>query len=180
MSESREAGAKQPTGGFPRGNPPGDWEFRPSPRLRLLYMVYLLVLVWGGIFWWLIPMILAEKSPIALEITVIVLLSIVFAIVWIRRYWQSMTYRFTKDALTFERGVLFRKIAVIPYETITEVRVVQGPVSRLFGLSTLLILSGGLVGDKEGTGEIPVRGVIKSWEMRDRILGMSDRFSGIK
>lgn len=133
--------------------------FRPSPRLRLLYLVYLLIAVWGGVLWWLIPLALAGSPATNLAISLPVFLAILWVVLWIPRYWKSMEYRFGREAVTFTRGVWFSRTNRIACDGTTDVRVVRGPLSRLLGISEVRICSGTLPPGGKNTGELRVSGV---------------------
>jgi membrane protein YdbS with pleckstrin-like domain len=133
--------------------------FRPSRRLRLLYLVYLLGAVWGGVLWWLIPLALAGSPATNLAISLPFFLVILWVVLWIPRYWKSMEYRFGREAVTFTRGVWFSRTTVLDCNGTTSTRVVRGPLSRLVGISEVRIRSGMQPSGGKNTGELRVSGV---------------------
>jgi membrane protein YdbS with pleckstrin-like domain len=55
---------------------------------------------------------------------------ILFAIfvAWVRLYYVSMWYELRDDEMSWKRGVWFRRTGVVPYNRITNLDVIQGPV----------------------------------------------------
>ncbi len=118
---------------------------RPSKRLMTLYFLYLLIGILAGILPWYIPMVvfIPESAP---YLTALVLAIVVPVALWIPRYYDSLVYELREEELETKEGVWFRKISVIPYNRITNVDVVQGPLSRLLNIYTVKVQTAGYSG----------------------------------
>jgi hypothetical protein len=113
-----------------------DWH-RPSPRLwraRLAQLgaVGLVVLIAAGIGAFL------GAGPLAAlaAVLVVVALTGLMGVLLHRRY-LAWRYAEREDDLLVGRGVMFRRLTVVPYGRMQFVDVTAGPVDRLFGLATV-------------------------------------------
>lgn len=89
-----------------------------------------------------------------------------------RRYLESMECVLTSRALKFKKGVFVRIEKTIPLEKITDMGMVQGPIMRQFGLSTLTIETAG----QSGAGALlSMTGVIDAPGFRELVLEQRDR-----
>lgn len=145
-------------------------EVRPHRNLRSLYLTYLLIIVWAGVLPWLIPLSLIIPPVSVLALTVPILLLVVLLSWWTGAYYRSIVYRFSEEGIHWERGVLRRKEGTIPFSRITGIDIVQGPLSRLFGISALNIRTEGFPpATVSGTG-LKISGLSQPGVIRDHIL----------
>lgn len=157
-------------------------EVRPHPDLRLLYYSYLLIpaaILFGLI---IVPSVIASFLYLRFVQAVLVALflltpffSIVgFTALWIPRYCSSLSYLFTKDEIIAERGVWWKRKSVVPYNRITNIDVVQGPLSRRFGLGNVKVQTAGYSGTSGAgkIGELSILGVKNFEEIRNFITNL--------
>jgi membrane protein YdbS with pleckstrin-like domain len=79
---------------------------------------------------------------------------------------RRLEYTIGPDAVTVKRGILWRSTITIPFSKIASVRVLQGPVSRLFGIGHAIVHTAG-----KGFGSFaPLWGLENYKEIRDEIL----------
>ncbi len=71
------------------------------------------------------------------------LLVLVVALIHTRALLQRMGYRLVEDGIQFRTGVLWQRELMIPFSRIQHLARRQGPVERLWGLSSLLIYTAG-------------------------------------
>ncbi len=71
------------------------------------------------------------------------LLALVVALFHTRALMRRMGYRLTEDGIQFRTGVLWQRELMIPFSRIQHLARRQGPVERLWGLSSLLIYTAG-------------------------------------
>jgi membrane protein YdbS with pleckstrin-like domain len=144
-------------------------EFRPSARLKKLYFTYL--------FSAAVPMgaVLVAASSLAAEASAAMTLLLAalvaasaFVSYWIPRYCASMRYGLTGSEITWRRGVWFRTTGIVPYNRITNIDIVQGPVSRAFGIASLKIQTAGY--SARGGAEIRMDGIERFEELREAIM----------
>lgn len=134
-------------------------EVTPERNLRALYLVYLLIIVWGGILPWLVPLVFFIHPFHALAVTVPLLAIILLAVWWTRAYYRTIRYRFTRFEIAWERGVWFRQTGIVPYNRITNMDIMQGPLSRFFGLSQLKVQTAGYSAASASTAELKIDGL---------------------
>jgi len=161
-------------------------KFTPHPNLKKVYGVYLSLVA--------IPMLVATILPIpavyafAPEVwevawpclfipLAVVLIILGFVVYWIRRYYDSISFSLTGDEVMVERGVWWKMKHVVPYARVMSVDVIQGPISRHFGIGSVHVYTAGYTGPAGGTAGPGVRGaeacvwgVPNFVEIRDAII----------
>jgi membrane protein YdbS with pleckstrin-like domain len=151
--------------------PPG--EVRPHRNLRSLYLTYLLIIIWAGILPWLVPITFFTPPDLILIITIPLLLVVIFLIWWTGAYYRTILYRFSDTAISWERGVWWRQTGIVPYNRITTVDIIQGPLSRFFGISMLKIHIAGNLAGTESAAELKINGIIDAGALRESILNQT-------
>ncbi|RLE64741.1 MAG: hypothetical protein DRJ47_06980 [Thermoprotei archaeon] len=126
---------------------------RPSRYMKTLYFIYMTAAIILGYLSWAIPLtVYAWMSRWSfMELLLLVLYTplvalTVFTLYWINRYYNSIVYELTDDEIIVSKGVFWRVKSIVPYNRITNIDVVQGPLSRLFGIATLKIQTAGYGG----------------------------------
>jgi uncharacterized protein len=145
-------------------------ETPPGRNLRTLYTLYLLILVWGGILPWLIPLAFFSSPLLTLAVSLPLLLIIVGAVLWIGAYHRSISYRFTASGILWERGVWFHRSGMVPYRRIASVTITRGPLSRFLGISRLTVQTAGNDPDTAPAADFPIDGVTEPEMLRDFIM----------
>jgi membrane protein YdbS with pleckstrin-like domain len=142
-----------------------DEEFRPAPQLRTLYFIYLLLIILIGVLSWCVPLVLSiprvsDNAPfIILFFVLIPLLAVIgFMVYWIPRYYGTIRYKLTNDEVVWQRGVWFRQTGIVPYNRITNIDTIQGPISRMLGIAALRIQTAGYSG-QQTRAEIGMNGI---------------------
>jgi membrane protein YdbS with pleckstrin-like domain len=145
-------------------------EFKPSARMKSLYFSYLAGAVTIGLLVWIVPIGIFEDAWIAAAIFSFFLPFILFAAYWVPKYYATITYKLTKDEMTWRRGVWFRNTGIVPYNRITNIDITQGPVSRHFGIASLKIQTAGYSGAGQKTSEIALDGIEDFEGLREFIM----------
>ncbi|MDD3091663.1 MAG: PH domain-containing protein [Methanoregulaceae archaeon] len=141
----------------------------PSPRLRTLYNLYLILVVWLAILPWFIPLALFSPPIVSLLVGVPLLALVLLAAWWIPKYYQTILYTLQEEDICWRRGVWFRQTGIVPYNRITNVDIIQGPLARIFGLSSLRIQTAGY--SAQAPAELVLAGIVNPEEIRDIIMG---------
>jgi membrane protein YdbS with pleckstrin-like domain len=115
--------------------------FLPSPRLKLLYLTYLFFIVWALIMPCLILLSIEFPPSVSLPVSVVALLIVLLTLAWIRKYYRSIRYHFTGGEVTRYHGVLLKKTTSVPCNDVHRVSTRKGPFQRLFGFSTVDLLT---------------------------------------
>jgi len=78
-----------------------------------------------------------------------------------------MWYELHEDEMRWRRGVWFRRTGIVPYNRITNLDIVQGPVMRALSISTLSIQTAGYSG--QAVPEIRIEAIEHAEELRELI-----------
>lgn len=136
-----------------------DSTFTPDPSFR----PYLILVTAFGM---LIPvfffafMIFATTDGANSALAVMAVIFVVLAFaggVWAHLYYGTVRYLLTSTEMTWGRGVLWKQTGIVPYNRITNVDIIQGPVMRLFGISNLRIQTAGYSANQ--LAEIKLQGI---------------------
>lgn len=141
----------------------------PAPQLKTLYYIYLLSFVFLCI---LVPtafIAFAGELLIAGIYLIPMLILVIFTAWWIPLYYDTMVYTLTTTEISWRRGVWFRQTGIVPYNRITNIDIIQGPVMRYFNISSLRIQTAGY--SAQPMAELRLHGIERPEELRDRILG---------
>jgi membrane protein YdbS with pleckstrin-like domain len=112
---------------------------RPSSRLRILYNVYLLVVVWCLVVPGLLILITFVDPVTRIVISVVVLVLALIAIMVIRRSCDSLVYVLDENALEVRRGAGKGRWVSIPYAGISSVVITRRRLPSYFGIASVRI-----------------------------------------
>lgn len=145
-------------------------DFKPDGKYTgylLLATLALIVVIWAACCAW---MFVDSIFTILIVIGLAALgVCVVFACIWAPLYYKSVVYHLNDTEMTWKRGVFFRKTGIVPYNRITNVDIVQGPVMRLFGISHLKIETAG-GGASKSSAEIQLEGISDPEPLRQLIM----------
>jgi len=157
-------------------------QFGAHPDLKKLYYAYLAI-VTVVFLAWILPVTAAafiflpfnSASIVATSLLVPLFFSIALVWYWIDRYYASISYALTDNEIVVQKGVWWKKGGFVPYNRITNVNVVQGPISRRFQLDTVLIQTAGFSGGAGSAGgfrpaEAVIFGVKNFEEIKDKVM----------
>ena len=163
-------------------------KFGPNLNLKKVYFIYLGLVA-------IIPLI-ATLLPIWATFTfapevwrvawvylliplIIVLVILGFLAYWIPKYYRSISYTLKEDEVMVERGVWWKMKHVVPYARVMSVDIIQGPISRRFGIGSVQVHTAGYTGGRGGTAgpgargaEASIWGVPNFVDIRDAIIGL--------
>lgn len=110
-----------------------------------------------------------DEGGIALLVIagIFVLLAIIGGI-WAVLYYGTVRYLLTATEMTWARGVLWKQTGIVPYNRITNVDIIQGPLMRLFGVSNLRIQTAGYSANQ--MAEIKLQGIRDPEPLRATIM----------
>jgi membrane protein YdbS with pleckstrin-like domain len=148
----------------------GEWS-APSPRLRVLRQVEVAAVALVA----LAALILSEAFTsvtgvvIAISAAGLAAAAAASAAVLVRRA-GSWGYAERDDDLLVRRGLLVRRLSVIPYGRMQFVDVTSGPVERAFGLSTLRMHTAAAASD----ARIPGLAGGEAVRLRDQLTALGE------
>jgi len=157
-------------------------QFGGHPDLKKLYYTYLAIAT--VIFLaWILPVTAAAFIFLPFNTALIVaasllgplLLAIVFTWYWITQYYASISYALTDNEIVVHKGVWWKKKGYVPYNRVTNINIVQGPISRHFQLGTVLIQTAGFSGAAGSAGgfkpaEAVIFGIKNFEEIKDKVM----------
>ncbi len=155
--------------------------FGLDPNARKLYYTYLLipalllacliVLAVSSLIYFAVP----EYWIVALGLAVPYLAVVGSVAYWISKYLPTVGYTLAADRVVFEGGVWWKRKSFVPYNRITNIDIIQGPLSRHFGLGKVSIQTAGYSGQPSSGvrfAEISIFGVKDFESIKDAIMGM--------
>ena len=152
---------------FPLNTP-----FKSSVALTTWFILDFTLLIMLILSCIIVPVIIASQFDwIITGITLSgVLILIVIFVAWVRLYYESMWYKRRADEMSWKRGVWFRRTGIVPYNRLTNLDVLQGPVMRRLGISTLSIQTAGYSG--QDVPEIRIEGIEHADDLRELIRSL--------
>jgi membrane protein YdbS with pleckstrin-like domain len=144
-------------------------EFKPAPNFKAYYFLSLIIVVIILVAFLILPAAIAEAPLwVTLGMALATAAIAVFVGGWIPMYYQSILYHLTPTEMTWRRGVWFRQTGIVPYNRITNVDIIQGPVMRYFGISDLRIQTAGY--SAQAQAEIKLMGIEEPEPLRELIM----------
>ncbi len=133
-----------------------------SVAIFIGWAVLLIALWWAG----LLVMIPAAVLVVVLWVVGYLALHLKYDTTW---------YVMTDRSLRIRRGIWVIREMTFTFENVQNVKVRQGPLQRMFGVSDLLVETAGAGSDPNGKGgpalnQGVVQGVADAWALRDRVL----------
>jgi uncharacterized protein len=152
---------------FPLNTP-----FKPSVALTTWFFVDFMLFMLFILSFTIIPAIIASEFDwiiMGITLTGVLVLFVIF-VFWVRLYYVSMWYEMRDDEMSWKRGVWFRRTGIVSYSRITNLDVIQGPVMRILGISTLSIQTAGYSG--QAVPEIRIEGIEHAEDLRELIRSL--------
>lgn len=95
--------------------------------------------------------------------------------IWVRLYYNSWFFEFTKESIRLERGVIWKRYSNVPYDRVQNVDIHRGILARLLGFSTIYIQTAGYSsygrhGLRKAEGYIPAVSVKSAEKIRNHLM----------
>ncbi len=150
-------------------DPPGEAWVRVSPRLATLRRLLgtalgLVLLAWAAVALYLVATWLAVVAVVA------GLVGLAWGWVVVGRSVRSWGYAERADDLLVTRGILRRRLVVVPYGRMQFVDVTAGPLDRRFGLATVQLHTAAAATDAQIPGLVPSEAA----RLRDRLAARGE------
>lgn len=115
--------------------------------------------------------VLALTSVVAAAVAAVVVLLLGAALLWfVTRRVRAWGYAEREDDLLVRRGVMFRRLSVIPYGRMQFIDVTAGPVERVFGLATVRMHTAAAASD----ARVPGLAADEAARVRDRLAELGE------
>jgi len=146
----------------------GAWS-RPSPGLWRMRLTELLIA--GAIILLIAVGSAARNGGSAMGIAALVVLVVMVAVAsFVRNRYRTWGYLERDEDLLVRRGVMIRRLSVVPYGRMQFVEVTAGLVERLFGLSTVKLHTAAAHSD----ARIPGLEAAEAARLRDRLAALGE------
>jgi membrane protein YdbS with pleckstrin-like domain len=130
--------------------------FYPDAGLKTkLYVIVTLLavvcVIGVGILVWGITGDEGADNPLGLALTITLVANAVWVIpLWlaIAPYCNRLRYEIHPDEVIVYAGLVTKSVKHVPYRTVTNLQVLQGPFDRIFGIGTLNIQTAGMSGQQ--------------------------------
>jgi membrane protein YdbS with pleckstrin-like domain len=156
-------------GGKDASEPKADWR-RPSPRLRLVRRGQLVVATVTVLIAGVAIAAAASGAVTALLTAVGVLVIAVIVDFFLGRRVGAWGYAERDDDLLVRRGVMIRRLSVVPYGRMQFVDVTAGPVERAFGLATVRMHTAAAASD----ARVPGLSAAEASRLRDNLTALGE------
>jgi membrane protein YdbS with pleckstrin-like domain len=134
----------------------------------MIGMIFLMVFLIPSFFFMILEM---DVSLTLFFLIIVIIICILFLIVitWAHMFYNRYRFRIGGDAVHINRGILWKRNVVIPYERIQHTSTTRGPVDLLIGLHILNIFTA-------GTGSVGARfgGGASAFAAEGSIPGLAD------
>ncbi|MBV9292339.1 MAG: PH domain-containing protein [Frankiales bacterium] len=151
-------------------SPDGVQWLRPSPRMwsaRLALVSVVAVPVLAALTIGLALGVDAPAAAVALAVGLVVTAVVLFML---RRRYTAWGYAERGDDLLVRRGVMLRRLSVVPYGRMQFIDVTAGPVDRIFGLATVQLHTAAAATD----ARIPGLQTDEAERLRDRLAALGE------
>ncbi|MCS0498484.1 PH domain-containing protein [Protaetiibacter mangrovi] len=109
-----------------------------------------------GVWWWLLPAVVAVVSIVLIALT--------------PRRVRSIGYLLRDDDLLFRRGIMFQRFVAVPFGRMQLVDITRGPLARSLGLAELKLVTAAAA-----TGVvIPGLPLADAEELRDHLVALAE------
>jgi membrane protein YdbS with pleckstrin-like domain len=144
------------------------WTALPRVLLRMRRMLLVVAAVPVTLLVGLLPGLLA--SPAWAVLAAVPLLVLAWGWRALGRNWRSWGYAEREDDLLVSRGVLLRRLTVVPYGRMQLVEVTSGPLERRFGIASVELHTAAAATDARIPGLLPDEAA----RLRDRLTELGE------
>jgi uncharacterized protein len=142
----------------------------PSPRLRVLRRYEVAGSTLAALVLGVVVAAVLGVALVALIVVVVVILAGAIADVVAGRRVRAWGYAERDEDLMVRRGVMFRRMSVIPYGRMQYVEVTAGPFERTFGLATVQMHTAAAASD----ARIPGLPAAEAARLRDQLMSLGE------
>jgi membrane protein YdbS with pleckstrin-like domain len=149
-----------------------DVTIRPSRRLRTLYNLYLLVVVWCLVLPGLLILTVLIDPVTRIVIAIGALVAALAVIALIRKYCDSLVCILTDAALKIQGGFRTGGQLRIPYEKIRNVEIVRGRLTSYLGIAVVRIT---YTTDSGNPATVDMKGIDHPEDVSSKILNRTGK-----
>ena len=149
--------------------PPESWN-RPSPRLRQVRHVQALGATAAGVIAIAVVLAITVDATVAAAGALAVLAAGAVLDILLQRRVGAWGYLEREDDLLVRRGLMIRRLSVVPYGRMQFVDVTAGPIERSFGLATVRLHTAAAATD----ARIPGLEAAEAARLRDQLAALGE------
>lgn len=158
--------------GPPAGAPPSAEPRHLDPRVVRLWRT-------SGMLWTVVPafaalvvyVLLRDRVPLLWILPAVILaIGTFYLTAWVPRAYAAWRFEIRTDDVRLQHGVLWRRTSVVPHARIQHVDTQHGPLTRAYGLSSIVLYTAGHVG---ASIEIPGLPHEEAEALRERLGALS-------
>ena len=149
--------------------PPESWN-RPSPRLRQVRHIEAIAATAAGVVAIAAVLALTVDTIAAIGGSLAVLAAGVVLDILLQRRVGAWGYLEREDDLLVRRGLMIRRLSVVPYGRMQFVDVTAGPIERSFGLATVRLHTAAAATD----ARIPGLEAAEAARLRDQLAALGE------
>jgi len=149
--------------------PPESWN-RPSPRLRQVRHIEAIAATAAGVVAIAVVLALTVDTIAAIGGSLAVLAAGVVLDILLQRRVGAWGYLEREDDLLVRRGLMIRRLSVVPYGRMQFVDVTAGPIERSFGLATVRLHTAAEATD----ARIPGLEAAEAARLRDQLAALGE------
>lgn len=146
-----------------------DWKL-PSPRMWRARLVTLLLVAVPVTLVAAVASSVGGGGTAGASAAAICVATAIWATWLLRRRYRAWGYAERADDLLVRRGVLVRRLSVVPYGRMQFVDVTAGPIDRIFGLATVQLHTAAAATD----ARIPGLDRVSADRLRDRLADLGE------
>ncbi|NLS44727.1 MAG: PH domain-containing protein [Firmicutes bacterium] len=152
-------------------------EFYPNRAMKIFLYIMSLSILAVSVLSWSIPIALVLNDPVTnniiLWVHVITVLIGILLIIWVPKYYNSITYAIDKEWLYAEGGVIWKRRSRLPVSRVQMVDLNQGPWQRMYGLASLRVFT---AATGQPTAELTFQNIRDAESLRDHILKLVQEY----
>jgi len=149
--------------------PPESWN-RPSPRLRQVRHIEAIAATAAGVVAIAVVLALTVDTIAAIGGSLAVLAAGFVLDILLQRRVGAWGYLEREDDLLVRRGLMIRRLSVVPYGRMQFVDVTAGPIERSFGLATVRLHTAAAATD----ARIPGLEAAEAARLRDQLAALGE------
>jgi membrane protein YdbS with pleckstrin-like domain len=152
-------------------------EFRPNPAMKIFLYTSSLLILAASVLSWSIPVAVSTHDPLAktiiLWVHVVTAFVAIWLIIWVPKYYESITYAIDDKWLYAEGGVFWKRRSRLPISRVQMVDVNQGPWQRVYGLASLRVFT---AATGQSTAELSFQNIENADRLRDHVLELVQKY----
>lgn len=117
-----------------------------------------------------VHLLLGDRGPFWIAGAAVLAYGIAYAAAWVPRAYRAWEFEIRESDIRLRHGVLWKRTSVVPHARIQHVDTRHGPLTRAFGLASVVLYTAGHTG---AAMEIPGLPAAEAEALRERLGALS-------